>query len=579
MEYENRRAKSPRGGSLRQQSARQSRMLSAVANELVQAVEETQTPSSISRIGKFMNIDGHLLQWAASKDMQALKSICKTGNSIAGLLLAHTVHLNKEKEERQLYLLLEKWKSCQLAHDGETGSASGLSFVNLSKTCRLSLYSCHGLSYAGCGFNAVLSGKVARLSHSFGFGSCILMPLRAERQLGGSICGAGKEVVAASPSAWSSARALGIGTAGHRGRSKRPCVSLSPSESFIVFECEQTCVCGASAASSSEQISRANVDVDAAETVEIKKLILRTLIALYKRDEQTSHQTIQPERRRAAEVSSDGARNPEDADDNDDQKVKLSDPSQWGWVDLWQLVIDPRGLEGFNRTCLHIFALTILVYENKVCIKECGKRMHGCASYIVRAVAREQESTACGVATVHRAASCAQPPDSPAMLHINDRGELPSERTRQAILSPWTYGLYQKLCSALQLTPDGEPLVDTKSLLDQLRRRQDRSPTTAQRELPGQDAQQTQHSCQAAGKSVRGASSDSRINRHRRRQTGPATLDACPSILIQRDDDGAHETLKRRKKPRSSSQRVCVSSLRRRSPLESPNAAAQAGEA
>ncbi|CBZ50217.1 conserved hypothetical protein [Neospora caninum Liverpool] len=289
-----------------------------MANELVQAVEEVHTPSSMARISQFMSIDGHLLQWATSKDMQALTSICKTGNSIAGLLLSHTVHLNKEKEERQLCVLLEKWKTPK---DEET----------------------------------------------------------------------------------------------------------------------------------------------AAETVEIKNVIARTLRALYNRDKRLSGQHSRSSNEGAAASARE---QPNGARDTKETRIKTpwqDNPNEWGWVDLWQLVIDPRGLEGFNRTCLHLFALTILIYENKVCIKEYGGTSSGNTSYAVRVV--EDEVKGCALPSFSRGTSCSSVAPVSDEHRDNLGARIPFEGIRQAILSPWNYGLYQKLCCAMQLTPDVEPMVDTRALL------------------------------------------------------------------------------------------------------------------
>nr|CEL64818.1 TPA: hypothetical protein BN1204_006920 [Neospora caninum Liverpool] len=369
-----------------------------MANELVQAVEEVHTPSSMARISQFMSIDGHLLQWATSKDMQALTSICKTGNSIAGLLLSHTVHLNKEKEERQLCVLLEKWKTCRPRCEGAR-KEQGLSFAKLSKMCRLSLYPCHSLSYGDCVFNAALQG------------GCSDQAPRA-RRLGNRRQRLGE------------ATDLTGGTA----------IRESPKD-------EET----------------------AAETVEIKNVIARTLRALYNRDKRLSGQHSRSSNEGAAASARE---QPNGARDTKETRIKTpwqDNPNEWGWVDLWQLVIDPRGLEGFNRTCLHLFALTILIYENKVCIKEYGGTSSGNTSYAVRVV--EDEVKGCALPSFSRGTSCSSVAPVSDEHRDNLGARIPFEGIRQAILSPWNYGLYQKLCCAMQLTPDVEPMVDTRALL------------------------------------------------------------------------------------------------------------------
>ncbi|EPR58337.1 hypothetical protein TGGT1_298050 [Toxoplasma gondii GT1] len=386
-----------------QQPAIQSRMLSTVANELIQAAEEIQTPSSIARISQFMNIDGHLLQWAPSKDMQALTSICKTGNSIAGLLLAHTIHLNKEKEERQLCVLLEKWKTCRPHCDRTARNGQGLSFANLSRMCRLSIDPCHSLNYGNCVFSATLQGGCSDKAPN-------TRRLGNRQRIGGVAESTGGTAIRASPK-----------------------------------DGETT-----------------------AETVEIKNVISRTLLALYSRDKRLSGQRSQESNK----LASPSVRGHSDGECDAAKQTQTAqrwrdDSNECGWVDLWQLVIDPRGVEGFNRTCLHIFALTILMYENKVCIKEYGKHSSGIPSYAVRIVDEDEvKGSGSSFSALETSGS-----DVALASHsqCDDPGtRMPFERTRQAILSPWNYGVYQNLCRAMQLTPDAEPMVDTKAMLAQI---------------------------------------------------------------------------------------------------------------
>ncbi|PHJ23790.1 nse4 [Cystoisospora suis] len=402
------------------QHARSSFFLRNMANDLEDAVKRAQAPSSPSQIDSIMRVDDGLIRRVASTDTQGVKSVCKTGNCIAGLVRANAVHMNKEKQEEQLAVLLDKWKSCDASSERRDGPLRGLCFVSLSRMSPRSLYACHSLHYGGCLLHSLLRGD------------------RTE--------GAPKR------------RKYPV-----RGQRSRP----------------------AEEDATSTEIGASPDDcMRAAETLEIKNEIYRTLVAV-NRIQQLSAET------RGGSASAGGGspsscganssqasfRESDDVEDNNGARPRngRAGADDVGWVDVWQLVTDPRGIEGFNRTCLNLFALTLLVRENRVAIKQrvdngaSPKRSSAC--YLAKVVVDDEREENLDSSCPRAPVSNVSPPPVAGHLSIPRTA---SPANCQALVSPWTLGLWQEVCRSMSLTTFDNPLVDSQAVLERLRNREAR---------------------------------------------------------------------------------------------------------